>query len=181
MSGAKIDGRTADELILKIAAGDMAALESLYRAMYGEILAYLCSMLGGDRQSAEDLAQDTFIRVFRYAPKFAPMGQGRAWVYRIAGRLAITHLSSLPPAPVGLDEHLCGGADVEEQAVNSYAVAQAMASLPPEERQVVSLHAVSGLTLREISEMLGQPLGTVKWRHAEAIKKLKVLLGGLTS
>ena len=84
MSGARIDGRTADALILKIAEGDMSALESLYNAMYGEIFAYLRSMLGSDIQSAEDLAQDTFIRVYRYAPKFAAMGQGRAWVYRIA-------------------------------------------------------------------------------------------------
>ena len=176
MSGARLDGRAADLLILRIAAGDMAALEELYNAMYGEILGYLCSMLGGDRHSAEDLAQDTFVRVFRYAPKFAAQGQGRAWVYRIAGRLALNHFknSGLPSEP--LDDRLPDSRNVEESAVDSAAVAKAMASISPEERQVVSLHAVSGLTLREISEVLGQPLGTVKWRHAEAIRKLRALL-----
>ena len=177
MSGSRLDGRTADALILKIAEGDMSALESLYSAMYGEIFAYIRSMLGSDIQGAEDLAQDTFIRVYKYAPKFAAMGQGRAWIYRIAGRLALTYLSHTPSATGELDKDLPDRADVEESAVNSRAVAEAMAAISPEERQVVSLHAVSGLTLKEISEVLGQPLGTVKWRHAEAIKKLRSLLG----
>ena len=179
MSGARLDGRTADELILRIAVGDMAALESLYNAMYGEIFAYLSSMLGGDIQSAEDLAQDTFIRVYKYAPKFAAMGQGRAWVYRIAGRLAFTYLGSKTPAVGEMEPSFASEDDVEESAVNSHAIAEAMAAISPEERQVVSLHAVSGLTLREISQILGQPLGTVKWRHAEAIKKLRSLLGDI--
>lgn len=178
MSGARLDGRTADALIQRIAVGDMSALESLYSAMYGEIFAYLRSMLGGDSHSAEDLAQDTFIRVYKYAPKFAAMGQGRAWVYRIAGRLALTHLGKASSGSPLTESDLQDLADVEDNAVNSKAVADAMAALSPEERQVVSLHAVSGLTLREISDILSQPLGTVKWRHAEAIKKLRSLLGG---
>ena len=176
MSGARIEGHAADGLILKIAAGDMAALESLYNAMYGEIFGYLCSMLGGDRQTAEDLAQDTFIRVYKYAPRFAAEGHGRAWVYRIAGRLALNHLGSGAVHTEELCETLSDGTDVEESAVNSRAIAEALAAISPEERQVVSMHAVSGLTLREISEIVGQPLGTVKWRHAEAVKKLRKLL-----
>ena len=176
MSGGRIDGRAADELIVRMAAGDMAALEALYNAMYGEIFAYLRSMLGGDVQSAEDLAQDTFIRAYRYAPKFAAMGQGRAWVYRIAGRLALTHLSKNSHPTQELSEFLPDRADVEETAVNSQAIAEAMRCLSPEERQAVSMHAVSGLTLREIADVLGQPIGTVKWRHAEAIKKLRSML-----
>ena len=176
MSVARLNGRAADELIGKIAEGNMAALESLYNAMYGEIFAYLRSMLGGDIHAAEDLAQDTFIRVYRYAPKFAAMGQGRAWVYRIAGRLALTYLSHHSPAYGELDADTPSSENVEETAVNSRAVKEALAALSPEERQVVSLHAVSGLTLKEIAEALGQPLGTVKWRHAEAIKKLRLML-----
>ena len=70
----------------------MSALESLYKAMYREIFGYLCSMLGGDTQSAEDLAQDTFVRVWKYAPRFSSLGRGRSWVYRIASRLALDHL-----------------------------------------------------------------------------------------
>ncbi len=175
----KLDQKAADALIIRIASGDMSALASLYRAMYGEIFGYLYSMLGGDRLSAEDLAQDTFVRVYKYAPKFAAEGHGRSWVYRIAGRLALTHLaknSECTQCSQELSENLPDSARVEERALDSQAIAQAIAALSTEERQIVSLHAVAGLTLREISETLGQPLGTVKWRHAEAIKKLKTML-----
>ncbi len=174
--GERLSQLDADRLILHIASGDMSSLESLYNAMYREIYGYLYSMLGGDRQSAEDIAQDTFIRVYKYAPKFAAEGHGRSWVYRIAGRLAFTHLAKNSVPAAELDEHLSDGTDVESSALDSQAVGEAMASLSPEERQVVSLHAVSGLTLREISEVLGQPLGTVKWRHAEAVRKLRAML-----
>ncbi|MBQ9903088.1 MAG: RNA polymerase sigma factor [Clostridia bacterium] len=176
MSGGMLDGQAADRLILKIAAGDMIALEELYKAMYSEILGYLCSVLGGDRQTAEDLAQDTFVRVYRYAPKFAAQGKGRAWVYRIAGRLAMGHFEKNRTVTQELDGQIPDSRNVEDSAVNSAALSQAMAAITPEERQVVSLHAVSGLTLREIADILGQPLGTVKWRHAEAVKKLKKLM-----
>ena len=177
MSGSRLEGHAADQLILKIAQGDMSALESLYSAMYGEIFAYLYSMLGGDRQSAEDLAQDTFIRVYKYAPKFAAEGHGRAWVYRIAGRLALTHLGKNAVITLELDDRLPDGTDVEGCAVRAGDIASAMAAISPEERQVVSMHAVAGMTLGEIAEVLGQPIGTVKWRHAQAIKKLRALLG----
>ena len=130
MSEGRIDGRAADELIVRMAAGDMAALEALYNAMYGEIFAYLRSMLGGDVQSAEDLAQDTFIRAYRYAPKFAAMGQGRAWVYRIAGRLAFTHLRKLPPVVGEPEPAIPSGADVEESALASRASAPSNGGTP---------------------------------------------------
>ena len=60
---------------------------------------------------------------------------------------------------------------------DAQAAAQALAALTPDEREIVTLHAVAGLSLREIAEMTGRPLGTIKWKHAEAIKKLRSLLG----
>ena len=177
MSVSAIDGRAADALILRIAQRDMLALESLYNAMYREIYGYLFSMLGGDRSGAEDLAQDTFVRVWKYAPKFSPMGQGRAWVYRIAGRLALNALGNRSPCTEELTDSIPDSSDVEERALDAQAAAQALAALTPDEREIVTLHAVAGLSLREIAEMTGRPLGTIKWKHAEAIKKLRSLLG----
>jgi RNA polymerase sigma factor, sigma-70 family len=174
----RIGQQEADRLIGRIAGGDMSALESLYNAMYREIFGYLCSMLGGDRHSAEDLAQDTFVRVWKYAPRFSSLGRGRSWVYRIAGRLALDHLGKNSSRAGELKEELPDGTDVEESALDSHVLMQAMSLLPTEERRIVSMHAVSGLTLREIAQVLEMPLGTVKWKHAEAIKKLRAALGG---
>ena len=173
-----LDQQTADRLILAIAGGDMGALETLYNVMYREIYGYLLSTVG-NTQVAEDLAQDTFLRVYRYAPKFVPTGCGKSWVYKIDGRLALTYFqkNTSRRIEVGLTDELCSGDNAEERAVNAQALAQAMNRLSDEERQIVSLHALSGLTLAEVAGILDKPLGTVKWRHAQALKKLRSLLG----
>lgn len=170
-----MEQRQADAWILSIATGDMRALESLYNAMYREIYGYLLSMLG-DPHAAEDLAQDTFLRVYRYAPKFTASGAGKSWVYKIAGRLALTYRARNRVITEELPETLASPENAEERVLDAQMVAQAMAALSDDERQVVSLHAVSGLSLREIADMLDVPLGTVKWRHAQAIRKLRGML-----
>lgn len=169
--------KAADNLIIAIAHGDMSALETLYNAMYCDIYGYLLSMLGGDRQNAEDLAQDTFLRVYKYAPHFTPNGCGKSWVYKIAGRLALTFFKKQAAHPTELPDELPDHHSAEEAALDAQLVTEAMRQLSEDERQVVSLHAVSGLTLAEIAAILGAPLGTVKWRHARAIGKLKNILG----
>lgn len=171
-----MDQQTADNLILSVARGDMKALETLYNAMYREIYGYLLSMLGNE-QTAEDLAQDTFLRVYKYAPKFVPAGCGKSWVYKIAGRLALTHFRNNGGGYAELSEHMASEVNAEERALNSQILAEAMQKISEEERQIISLHAISGFTLGEIARILDKPLGTVKWKHAEAIKKLRNILG----
>lgn len=173
-----LDQQTADQWILAIADGDMHALEALYNAMYREIYGYLLSVVG-NTQAAEDLAQDTFLRVYKYAPKFVPTGCGKSWVYKIAGRLALTYFKKNKnrSAEVDLTNDLRSADNAEERAVNAQVLSEAMRQLPSEERQIISLHALSGLTLAEVADILGQPLGTVKWRHAQGLKKLRKMLG----
>lgn len=171
-----MDQRTADKLILCVANGDMSALETLYNSMYREIYGYLLSMLG-NQHIAEDLAQDTFIRVYKYAPKFVPEGYGKSWVYKIAVRLALTYFKNNSKHNAELSEHIPSVTNSEEQVVNSQVVAEAMQKISDEERQIISLHALSGFTLAEIADILNKPLGTVKWKHSQAIKKLRSILG----
>lgn len=170
-----MDQKSADELIVAISHGDMGALESLYYSMYREIYAYLTSMVR-NKHSAEDLTQDTFMRIYKYAPKFTPTGNGKSWIYKIAGRLALTYLKNNGDMRC-IPEELPGYAGTEDFAVNAQAVSEAMDKLSDSERQVVTLHAISGLTLSEIAEVVNMPLGTVKWKHAEALKKLRKILG----
>lgn len=172
----RLDQQTADQLIVSVAQGDMKALERLYNAMYREIYGYLLSLLGS-KQAAEDLSQDTFLRVYQYAPKFVPAGCGRSWVYKIAGRLALTYFKNHSTHETELSEHMPSPENSEERALNSQLVAEAMQKISEEERQIISLHAVSGFTLGEIADILNKPLGTVKWKHAGAIKKLRKILG----
>lgn len=171
-----MEQKLADELILAVARGDMRALETLYYEMYHEIYCYLLTLVH-DSHDAEDIAQDTFVRVYKYAPKFFPVGKGKSWIYKIAERLALTYLKNDNTAAESLTNDMACSSNAEEQAINSQAVASAISRLSDSERQIVTLHAVSGLTLSEIAEIVGLPLGTVKWKHSEALKKLRKFLG----
>lgn len=170
-----MEQKEADELISAISHGDMGALEALYYAMYHEIYNYLFSMVRNPH-SAEDLTQDTFMRVYKYASNFTPMGNGKSWVYKIAGRLALTYLKNNSVA-IYVSAELHDDKNTEERAVNSQALEEAMSKLSDSQRQIVTLHAISGFTLGEIAEAVNLPLGTVKWKHAEAMKKLRKILG----
>ena len=79
-----------DALIKRIAEQDMSALETLYRDLYTDVFAYLLSILR-NAAAAQDLAQDTFLRVYKSAAGFHSRGQGRAWVLKIARNLALNH------------------------------------------------------------------------------------------
>ncbi len=171
----KMDHKLADGLITAIAHGDMGALESLYYNMYREIYMYLLSMVR-NKNDAEDLVQDTFMRVYKYAPKFTPQGKGKAWVYKIANHLAITYLKGNERSNV-IPEYFPISSELEENTVNSQALHVAISKISESERQIVVMHAVSGLTLNEIAEVIDLPLGTVKWKHSNALKKLRKILG----
>lgn len=170
-----MEHKLADELIESIAHGDMGALETLYYHMYREIYLYLLSMVQ-NKNDAEDLAQDTFMRVYKYAPNFTPQGKGKSWVYKIANHVALTYLKN-NSRKNNTAEEISVDFGPEESAINSQALAAAISKISDSERQVVIMHAVSGLTLGEIAEITQLPLGTVKWKHSNALKKLRKILG----
>lgn len=171
-----MDNRTADLLIRRTANGDNAAFEELYSRLSGPVFAFAFSILKNEA-TAQDVMQDTFVRVYRHAGAFKPSGSGVAWIMRIARNLCITAAKAPIAAPVeDIDSSGRRFPSAEEHAVEKTRISQALEQLGDGERRIIILHAVSGLTLREIAEVLDEPLGTVKWRHAQALKKIKRLL-----
>lgn len=167
-----MDNITADNLILKVAQGDMSALEQLYNGLARQVYAFAMTIVKSPA-TAEDIMQDTFMRVYRSAKAFHPGGSGCGWVLRIARNLAFDALAKGAEYPQELSESEADCRSTEESAVQSAALESAMDVLTPEERQVVTLHAVSGLRLNEIAAVLDKPLGTIKWYHSRALKKLR--------
>lgn len=172
-----MDNRTADQLIQKTGQGDKAAFEELYNGLSKAVYAFAFSILKNEA-AAQDVMQDTFVRVYRHAKSFTPNGSGVAWIMRIARNLCATAASKPKHEP--MEEIDRSGKNVpaaEESAVGKTQIAAALELLGESERRIITLHAVSGLTLKEISQVLDEPLGTVKWRHAQALRKMKKLLG----
>ena len=157
-------------LIRAAAAGDLRAFEQLVRTYQEPVWRFLRRLLG-DAGVAEDVAQETFLRVFRRLPTFTFEDKFSTWVFQIARNAGVDELRSRrrrlrlaslapPPTPaVGMPD-----ARAEIDA--------ALASLPVDLREAIVLIEVLGLRYREVARVLGVPEGTVKSRVFSARSRL---------
>jgi RNA polymerase sigma-70 factor, ECF subfamily len=155
-------------------------LRELYRRYSGELFGFACNALG-DRELAEEVVQDVFARAWRHAAVYDPRRASvRTWLYSIARNRIVDArrraasrpglaAAADPESPAELDRRL-------EQAVLRWQVAAALARLSPEHREVIRLAHYGGLTLREIAERKGIPIGTVKSRTSYALRSLRLIL-----
>jgi RNA polymerase sigma-70 factor (ECF subfamily) len=170
-----------DELTLARAQrGDEAACRALVLRYQRPVFALLSRLVGRGR--IDDLAQETFLRVFRALARFDRSGPARlgTWILTIATRLGLDELRKRPPPDVALDETFVGPARADETAERhalGAALARAVAALPPEQRAVVLLREVHELEYDEIARALDVDLGTVKSRLSRARAALREALG----
>ncbi len=162
-----------DELFRRLREGDEAALEELIVGAYPAILRY-CMWHTPDRQTAEDAAQETFLKAVRHIDAYAHRGKFRAYLYKIAANtctdLRRRNRSTEPLEP---EEYMEPGF---ERVESELSLTQLISALPEKQREVVVLRYVHELKLREIAEVLGEPLRTVQSRLRAALTALEKTL-----
>jgi RNA polymerase sigma-70 factor (ECF subfamily) len=172
------------EILARIVERDPRGIELLYDR-YGGIAFALAYHVLGERGSAEDVVQDAFLRVWRQGRTYdARRGTVRAWLLTIVHHRTIDVIRSTRSkagADTVLDDAMPLPAREDTsgevmQGLEHERVRQAMATLPPEQRQVVDLAYYGGFTQSEIAQRIGIPLGTVKGRTRLALGKLRDLL-----
>ena len=181
-------GAADEELITQIAQGDAGAVRVLY-ARYGRLVFGLAMQIVGDSATAEEVCQDVFMRVWEKSGTYrTDRGKVVTWLARIARNRSIdmlrSHRSRQLGQPAGADEEPAapgtGVVDPGERLLQSFReqeVRAAVAALPRDQRDALSLAFFKGLTHREIALALGEPLGTVKTRIRDAMAKLRSSLG----
>jgi RNA polymerase sigma-70 factor (ECF subfamily) len=184
-----LEGREST-LVARCAQGDQAACAELV-AEHQRMVYQLAFHLLGNRDEALDLSQDVFMRVFRTLPHFRGHSQLRTWIYRIVVNQARNrqrwwrrrHRAS----QVSLDQHLETHAEPSgnPQVAPDNVLAQkrlasqlrcALDALPFDQRSVVVLREIDGLSYDEIAFSLGVTLGTVKSRLTRARRALRDVL-----
>lgn len=171
--------RELDGLLLRVGQGDREAFSRLYSLTRGAAYALALSLLR-DGHEAQDVAQDAYVRVWESAPSYRSQGSPMAWLLTIVRNLARTRLRQ-GGRQTTLDEEEWNAipADAPEVTPEDRAVLQeALARLGAEEREIVLLHAVTGLKHREIAALLEQPLSTVLSKYHRGLKKLRSLMKG---
>ena len=167
------EGRLEERLLPLVGQGDPEAFEVLYRSTEKAVYALALSILRNPHD-AEDIVQETYLKVRAAAHLYVPQGKPLAWLFTITKNLCRDLLrgqSRTEAAPDGAEDDLRFSyvSDPTDQLV----LEAALKALGEEERQVVLLHAASGLKHREIARNLGLPLSTVLSRYSRALKKLQ--------
>ena len=173
----------------RVRGGDEAAFVLLV-GRYKDELTNFAERYLGDRDDAEDVVQEAFVRVWRKRVSFAPGGRFSTWLYTIAANLAKTRLrrrvlwkfvrlGSPDGAPADIPDD-AAGADVHaEEAIREERIQQALGTLPPKFRAIVVLRDIQQLSYEEIAAITGCAMGTVKSRINRARALLREQLRDL--
>ncbi len=179
-----------DELLERGRRGDAAALSELLTAFTPRIFGML-RRLTNSQEVAEDLLQETVLRVVRTLGAYQHGGKFEAWLFRIAANLARDHLRrrrrrgagyGLDDGPDGQACDLCSSASErpDEQlgrAELGQRLEQSLSRLNEADREIILLRHFSELSFREIADMLQIPLGTALARAHRALQRLKAEIG----
>lgn len=175
-----MESLTDEELVLKIQAGDRRAFDQLYWKYKDRIIGIIYNVVR-NRQDALELSQEVFVRIYQNIHKFRPETHFFTWAYRIAYNIAIDKYrrkktaketeydndyqinisdadNMLQPALGFSPERACEQAELREQ------IAAAIDSLSPNQRTIITLREIDGLSYDEIAHVLDIQLGTVMSR-----------------
>jgi len=175
--------------------------EKAYRELLGRYQRPVFSLvyrMVRDRELAEDIAQETFVKVFNHLGSYNPKYKFSSWIFKIASNLAIDHLRKKEPETISLDgsrnaqtaeQMEATRITVESRDENpeefvearelGAEIEQAIGELRPEYRTAVLLRHVEGRPYEEIAEIMDIPLGTVKTYIHRARTELKLSLAHL--
>jgi RNA polymerase sigma-70 factor (ECF subfamily) len=160
------------------------ASETLMRALYDEhasaLLGYVLRLTAGDRQRAEDIVQETFLRAWRHPEALAAeRGSIRPWLFTVARNLAVdAHRARMARPREVSDEALAviPADDELDRALQAWQVAAAMGELSSQHREVLVQTYYLGRSVAEAATVLGVPAGTVKSRTYYALRALRLAL-----
>jgi RNA polymerase sigma-70 factor (ECF subfamily) len=173
---------TDEALLSLVASSDEQALAELYDR-FGRVAYGLALRILRDEALAQDAVQEAFLGIWRSADRFlAERAKASTWVLTFVHRRAVDLVrreDRRRGEPLERAPEAAAPATAEDEATLGFQrrlVQQALAQLPPEQREALELGYYGGLTQSELAEQLGQPLGTIKSRMFSGLSRLRDLL-----
>lgn len=167
-------------------SGNKEGLKKIYDSYMKFIYAVIYDTLK-NREDAEDITSDFFIKLIRVADAYKSGSGHRMWLATIARNMAIDHIrKNKKEMPQDEWENMVesqgdshsGESQVEDKAVLTEDMRRAMQTLSPKEKEVVDMKLLGHLKFKEIAQITGQPMGTVSWLYNQGISKLRRCLSG---
>ncbi|MFI0444826.1 sigma-70 family RNA polymerase sigma factor [Actinomadura sp. 6N118] len=188
MAASKTAGRAAGGLrnILRFprpapAPDDELIVKELYREYHQPLLKFVMRLTAGDRQWAEDVVQETFIRAWKSADRLdSTAGSLMPWLATVARRIVIDNRRARSIRPPEVDDEMAlenlAVADEMDGMLRKVVVAEALNALTPAHREALTETVLRDRTVNQAAEVLGIPVGTVKSRVYYALRALRVAL-----
>lgn len=161
-----------ERLIANMAKGDTEALELLFKQTKSVVYGFALSIVK-HHENAEDVLQDTYVKLFQGAKTYNPQGKPMAWIMTITKNTALMKLRRQNEVAFPENVEISSDENFSENSIDRIILKMALSYLSLEEREIVVLHAISGLKHRELSEVLGLPLPTVLSKYRRALAKLR--------
>lgn len=173
-----------ETLARRLQQGDKTAINALAERHYDALLGYLYRLMDADRALAEDVLQETFLRVMRNIHLYTYPRPFKAWLYAIATNLARNHYKSgYVRLTQSIDEDIGAGESLDAELLAQEAaqevareVREVLACLPPQQREVIILAYYQAMSSQEIAEILDIPSGTVRSRLSIGIARVRALM-----
>ncbi len=179
-------GKVSDEkLIAQFQKGDLQAFDVLVHRYKDQLLNYVYRFVG-NRIEAEDIVQETFLRVYKNKHYYKEIAKFSTWVYTIAGNLAKTELRKRKRRKIfSVSNFVNEERDYDipdldrnpeaqvDGSIKEDIIQRAIEKLPPKFKEVILLRDIQGFAYEEISQILNIPLGTVKSRVNRGRLKLQ--------
>ncbi|WP_442789249.1 sigma-70 family RNA polymerase sigma factor [Kitasatospora sp. NBC_01302] len=182
------DGLVTEEPRDGGAAGpDEELIRALYQEHAGPLFGFVLHLVGGDRQRAEDVVQETLVRAWRNADRLeVSAGSVRPWLVTVARRIVIDghrRSAARPPETSAAALELLPAEDELDRALRMMAITDALGALTRAHREVIVESYLKGRGIAEVAADLGIPEGTVKSRIFYALRSLRIALEerGVTS
>ena len=171
--------RELEQLLLRLGGGDREALRAIYQRTRGAVYAMALGLLK-NAQDAQDITQETYVRLWQGAGQYRPQGSPMGWILTVCRNLALEQLRRRERQGTLSDEEwdAIPAGDTGLPPEERQLLQDALAALADQERQILLLHAAAGLRHREIAALLQLPLGTVLSKYQRARKKCKASLEG---
>jgi RNA polymerase sigma-70 factor (ECF subfamily) len=170
--------------VARARAGDLDAFGTLVNRHQHRLVNFVRLMMSSapDRDAAEDVAQEAFLRAYRALGQFRGQSSFRTWLYQIASNVARTHSAKRrnrketqePESAYARDRP--SEENVERRAIAHDQLRRALLELPDDWREALVLRDIEGLEYREIAELLKIPMGTVESRIFRGRQRLKAAL-----
>ena len=169
-----------EELFKEIKQGNNQSLKDLYDKYKSLVYGVAFSILK-NKEDSEDIVQIVFLKIFRLEKEKLPTKNAATWAYSVTKNETLNFLKN-KKEEINLEEIYCITSENKElnEIIEIDSYNRMIAKLPIKEQEIISLKILSGLSFKEISMILGIPIGTVQWRYYKGLHTLRLLLSNLS-